>query len=300
MDKDKENVARILGIDVNEYDLYWKIYSREDDLLLIHYTERAPLDEYGWLRGIIVDIIEEKIVCESGGYVPTIVSDSLVIKDDSIVVKERHSKEYVFEQSKMFIQKGIEGTVLRVFKHKGKVYYSTHRRIDARQSFWADSPSFYDIYCNLKGPPADVLFPFDEDNPTEVYIFLLVTKSSLLVSRMALGEGDEHIVFLYSMNNKTHEIKYNEPYIVKRVSDYVKFPEFLAISDANHWLQFGDFPNESILCNKLSNGEFVIICQGSVVLRVNSTAYDWRLSVRGNEPDLRKYLFRMIDRKSVV
>ena len=61
---------------------------------------------------------------------------------------------------------------LRVYKHKGKIYASTRRRIDSGLSKWGNMPTFGDLLTQ-HFPNLDVLFPTEKEQDY-IYFFLLI------------------------------------------------------------------------------------------------------------------------------
>jgi len=136
-------VEAILGIPSSRY---WSVADSVGPLRLIHYnTDLIPylssdpdvdnltrVTIYS-LRGTIIDMNIGKIVCQSYGYTPNIISDTLPeIKD-------------------ITYRRSYAGTVLRVWQHPVTldIYMSSYKKIDTSRSRWHQSRPFTEIFTSL-------------------------------------------------------------------------------------------------------------------------------------------------------
>src|SRR5579872_1446539 len=132
----KARVASILGIVESPA---WRIIDQvpEDNLVLAHYDSEANLNQWGFLRGYIVDVKEGVVVCGSYGYSPTITVSHLdPTEDGTLTLRDDFGNAYVFPQGRYQLKRGFEGVILRVFKYRGKVYHASHRKINPVRSRW--------------------------------------------------------------------------------------------------------------------------------------------------------------------
>ena len=102
-------------------------------LQLVHYircTDSSP-DCIKNARGVVVDIIEKKVVCRSMPYTTEIVTDDV----------EKMSDYVPNEINILRLYKASEGTVIRVFYYKpsGRWMWATHHNLDAYDSRWGDT-----------------------------------------------------------------------------------------------------------------------------------------------------------------
>ena len=177
---------------------YWTIIDNMGSLRLIHYKtdmidailkdEKFSVSERNALlslRGVIVDIEEDRVCARSFGYTPTVVADELPAK---LQYGNRADPSMSIDVSTASFQLYFDGTVLRRWKHKGKCYTSTHKKIDAEKSHFGQSEYFPTIYANLGGPDDDVLFG-KEDYSNNCYMFLISDKALLGSSKADVGEG---------------------------------------------------------------------------------------------------------------
>lgn len=190
----KSEIANILGINVSQA---WEIKDSDpnNNLYLVHYTQQANMDEYGELRGIVVDTAAKTVVCRSFGHTPTAVLDELKIDpDNNLHIIDLLGTEHVFDSLNLKIKIGFEGTIIRVFKHNDIVYHSTHRRLHISKSQWGNSIPFEQMYHQLNGPSNEMLFNPESKYSPYCHIFLLVHPDVLNVTKDNVGPG--YIVYL--------------------------------------------------------------------------------------------------------
>jgi hypothetical protein len=190
----KRDIAAILKIPVSDA---WDIYSDQPDknLYLIHYNQEANMARFGELRGIVVDTRARTKVCQSFGYTP-VVTDSQIkpSTDGNFHLIDTNQQEHVLVPTQVTIKLGFEGTVIRVFKHDGVVYHSTHRRLKPTNSRWGDSIPFLEMYTRLNGPADDVLFNSQSAYSPYCHIFLMVHPGVLVATKQDVGSG--YLVYL--------------------------------------------------------------------------------------------------------
>lgn len=129
----------------------------EDTLYLLHYltivdengnVDLSILNEIGHVRGIILDQ-NNNIICRSFGFTPELRFENF----DQNLDNFRAFKAY-------------EGTVIRLYHWCGRWNLSTHRKIDASNSYWL-GPSFGDMFYEA--------FDLDSESleKNKCYVFIL-------------------------------------------------------------------------------------------------------------------------------
>lgn len=219
---------------------YWDIIDyypsqNEPELVLAHYNDgyepynrqHTPLRR---VRGVIVDVNIKAIVADSYGYTQNLpcygalqVDSGPEIPEGSIQLQteiatymnnfEQAPEETPkinygtrsFESSRTKLFLGYEGAMARIFKWKGEVFFSTHRRINAIRSNWGGRTPFYELYQKLGGPPLNSLFG-DESYSPYCYMFLIVDDAI----RIASSTRDNRVIFIG----------------VKKVWDPKKYPQW--------------------------------------------------------------------------
>jgi hypothetical protein len=193
----KRVIADILKVPLSDA---WDIYSDQPDkhLYLVHYNSDANMSRFGELRGIVVDTLARTKVCQSFGYTPVVTQGKLSPDEDgdnkTLRLIDVNQQEHILPLDNLTMKLGFEGTVMRVFKHDGVVYHSTHRRLKPSNSRWGDSISFLEMYEKLQGPADDVLFNPESAYSPFCYIFIMVFPTILVATKQAVGPG--YLVYL--------------------------------------------------------------------------------------------------------
>ena len=188
-------ISEVLGI---ENSAAWDIVSSDPEhhLYMVHHKPEANLSEYGQIRGIVVDTNAKTIVCRSYGYAPTVVSDQVLIQpgDGNIHLIDELGLEHVVDPARSNFKIGFEGTLINVFKHDGKVYRATRKRLDPARSRWGNSKTFMEMYWELGGPTDEVLFDPESKYSPYCHVFIIVHPDVLVVSKDNIGDG--YLVYL--------------------------------------------------------------------------------------------------------
>lgn len=197
----KSQIAEILNI---ENSAAWDVvdFDEEKSLYLVHHRPEADLNLYGDIRGIIVDIKAKTIVCKSYPYTPVYTSDKLrlskkgrlTIKEFDKSIVQEGCDDVILDMDNVDIKIGFEGTLIHVFKHDGRVYRSTRKKIDASRSRWGKSDTFTELYWKLNGPKDEDLFNPDSKYSPYCYIFIVVHPSLQVASKDNVGDG--YLVYL--------------------------------------------------------------------------------------------------------
>lgn len=188
-------VSSVLGV---ENSAAWEIVSSDPEhhLYMVHHKPEANLADYGQIRGIVVDTEAQTIVCESYGYTPTIVSDSIRPAEEGgmIQLTDELGTVHQVNPDRSIFKIGFEGTLINVFKHDGKVYRSTRKRLNPSKSRWGNSETFMNMYWDLGGPTDNELFNPESDYSPYCHTFIIVHPDVLVVSKDNIGRG--YLVYL--------------------------------------------------------------------------------------------------------
>jgi len=220
----KAFVGQALGIPMNLWT-YWEIIDRypadKPELALAHYTEdydpynrsHEPLRK---IRGTVVDLTTGAVVADSYGYTQTLPvygplreftspdnpSGSIILQTEVPLYFNRvedapeeavklRMGDREFDQSTTRLSIGYEGVLVRIFKWKDQVFFSTHRRIDALRSGWGGRKPFYELYTKLGGPDLKSIFGEEPYSPY-CHQFLVVDNEI----RLATSTRDNRILYL--------------------------------------------------------------------------------------------------------
>lgn len=305
----------------------WTIEDQVENLCLIHYNDDADMNLVGHLRGVLVDIDAGVKVAESSGYTPNVKVVQLAPTKNGDVLIDDGNKNHCFESDvhdsgvpKMAIKPIYEGTVLRVILYKGCVYKLTHRKIRPMKSRWGNSAFFPTIYAQGGGPKDVELFDMSKNYSPYCYAFMVVDPKLLIASKQIVKSP--YVVFLshhqmYSIGDACPfpqdetETQINAKFTVMdgfgQIVDRpcVIVPPTFTLEQANYHLAYGYYKN----MNKNGNlrdirtefGEAVMMFQyderGNVtdMVKVNGLSYDYRVTLRGNDPSAYHQFYSLID-----
>ena len=265
----RDIIASILNIENNaEWDV--TDFIEEKGLYNVHYGMNVDddiLNDIGNLRGVVVDVNNKKVVCRSFGYTKSVVASDLS------------------EYQDLKVKIGYEGTVIRVFKHDGVVYTSTHKKLNPVRSRWGNSITFLEMYNNLNGPK-DELFDEKPYSPY-VYTFLVVHPQLLFASKINIEEQGR-LVFLkrFSMDLEGIDNIETEPHGDEIVSKLYQ-NEYISVEQGNKHLSTGFYESNNQTNLLLQNGEFLIgeDSKGEIY-RIMSPAYNWRVNIRQGDSNM--------------
>jgi len=287
-------------------DSPFDIVSENDSgLMMLHYRPDADVSLFGNLRGVVVDTNHGNVVCTSYPHAPRIITSSLSSVDGKIFLSEN----IVLDKEKTRIKMGFEGTLIHVFKHAGKIYRSTRKRLDPSKSRWGNSKTFGEMYWELNGPSDDSLFDSTKDYSPFCHSFIMVHPDVQVCTRDDVSTG-----FMVYLGPKQMYTTLNCPYSSETVDFNLRVPETssnlapgvvyapgnLTLEEANKQLLFGfyeGFEGYQYLDSRLLSGEFVIIenMETGQMYRVESPSYAWRNQIRNNNPNLLHRFFELID-----
>ena len=299
----KQTLAPMLGL---QPDDPFDIVSENENLTMVHYRPDADLEIFGNLRGIILDTKVGNVVSYSYPHAPTIIASQIVSEDGFVKVGNQ-----VLDESKIRIKIGFEGTMIHVFKHAGKVYRSTRKRLDPSKSKWGNSKTFGEMYWDLSGPSDEALFDVEKDYSPYVHSFILAHPDVQVCSKDDVGNG----CLIYLGPKTMYSTEPEEcPYPIESVDCLLRVPETtsvktqgtiyspekLTLEDANKHLLFGFYEKVEgyeYLDPRLLPGEFVILenSETGKMFRIESHSYNWRASIRNNNPNLLHRFFELLD-----
>jgi len=265
------------------------IESASNDLALVHYdanaTEALDLKH----RGTVVDLKEKLVVASNPGFTPVIVTDFI----DPNVKKwtDLNGNILDLDPVNLKFRIGREGALIKVFKHNGKVYISSCKKLDVCNSKLGQSKTFEQMYIALGGP-VETLFGPELYSPF-CHVFILSHQDLLIGSKINMLNREG---FLYYLGCNTMWSKAPESWT--SVEKEPKVPQDILESDwipldvANKHLKFGFHPiehNDFFNEPKLTSGEFVVAYDETTDkwYRFESQAFHWRRTIHEGEVNLR-------------
>lgn len=287
-----ETISEIINIS-NDNTWYVADKIEEEGLYLIHFKGNFET-KHNNLRGIVVDINNKRILCKSSKYTYNVVLGKLPDKND-VVFNDENNQDIKINLNNVVIKYGFEGSVIRVFKHNGKIYLSTHRKINARGVIWGNSPTFEEIYKQLGGLEEELF----SDNDCYCYTFIMCHRDLLCASKIVINPGFLVLLSIDKIKD-TDKLPYqfNTLKELPRNIDkpFIYEPQPLTIKQANEHLKYGFHePNLFDVDQRLLQGEFLIIYCGDYNIKVSSISYNWRLNIRGNDTNLLRRFYILED-----
>ena len=309
---EKQRVADILGI---ESSPDWEIVDRDDgaQLVMVHYVEDARTDyvKYGHLRGVVVDMEAGVAVAQSFGYNLTVVCDALTVDENSNlhIANPASGEDYVYPAHQVKISRAYDGFIIMAYRHKGVTHFSTHRKINPVNSRWGKSAKFLDIYREAGGPTEDQLFDLSMPYGSKCHIFLVAHRDLLMTTRQVVNRP--YVVVLGDFNMQIargEETDYmwsplwqaNNIMPTINNASMIYAPPPMTLEQGNDFLANGYYLQDPTIDVRMRTGEALFITVFDEkntllqVLKVNSSAYDWRSNMRGNEANLNHRFYELI------
>lgn len=306
-DEVTSHVARILDLpDVHG----WEVVDSKDNLALVHYTDDADMAAYGHLRGILVDLEVEAIIADSFGYTPTAVASQLEIGENGrISIVDEDGTNHSFNPEEAIIKRVFEGVVIRAIWHKSQFYRITHRKINPVRSHWGTPKSFLALYDEANGPTAEQLFDTSKPYSSTCYDFLVSAEPLVVGTRQKITHP-----YIICLAQRTMDVKRpldevapgralftTTDVISGSVTEpMIHDPKRLTIEEANHHLKFGYYNEFLVEDERQLTGEAVIVYRMtngivSDIVKVHSPAYEWRVNMRGNNPNITHQFYCLLN-----
>lgn len=181
----KHQVSAVLGLAANGA---WGISdSRETTgLYQLHYEKGASF-KYAHLRGLVVDVNTGATMCPGSNHTEEVVTDVIRVAEHGSKIKLVNGSETILiptETVKFFY--GFDGPVIRVFKHCGTIYESSHKKLDTSKSKWVVTRNFRELFRE-SGGDSESLFEKDTLTSPWCYVFILVHPEVLNVSNVPVN-----------------------------------------------------------------------------------------------------------------
>lgn len=194
-------IAKILNIEADDKGNFpFRINDTlNDDLFLVHYDEKTiastPLDSpVRSLRGTIVSLKQNRVVCSSHGYTPVIVTDTLESLESEPV--DIDGKIHPNRETGIFF-KLYEGSNIRTWLHEGELMISTHKKIDARKAYWGNKKSIGELFesCLNEEFKTNMIGVLEKDL---VCYFILMDKDVVQSTSFPIGVGTRSTIAVFT------------------------------------------------------------------------------------------------------
>lgn len=260
-----------------------KEFDSNNDLSLLHYINCNDNSEnmVKNTRGIIYDK-NKNIICKTFGYTPEILSS------DKESLEKLLPKDFVDHST---FYSAEEGFILRLFFHKNKWYLSTHKKLNAFDSYWSSNESCGTqfvkslIYLNKKTQKIEYeqdLDFFDRfcDSLDKNYIYSFLVRNNE-ENRIVCETNMEPILYLVGVFNKDFELMNEDktPDCVK----WISFPEKHKFKDLQEIIEYVNdidkFDKQGIIIYYHKEKE-------CFQLKIMNPEYVEYFKVRNNEPNI--------------
>ncbi len=204
-DEISKTAEKLFDLPENTYGKYWDILDVNNNLALCHYKDEliselknsknnsVQFKNLLSLRGVIFDFVQKRIVCRSYGYTSSIVLDE-INEDENIVVDDINGLPVTVDISTATFKTLYDGTVVRVYKHDGVMYKSTHKKIDISGSHFRKSDYFDVIFRRFFNDKTDeeimnTIFDPEKDYSNFVHVFILDDPELQNSTKYPVGKG---------------------------------------------------------------------------------------------------------------
>jgi hypothetical protein len=288
-------VAEILHLDPSGIE----VTDTDGQLAIVHYKKDAPMATYGEVRGIIVNTVTGKVIAKSFGYTDIAVLDSIQVSDGLIAARDQSGVLHEFSQDDCEIHPVLEGVMLRFYRYDGATRVATHRKItNVGNSRWVIGTPFLTSYNAAGGPKEEEMFDLTKPFSSTVYSFMVISPDLLVGTRQLVNVP--YVVYLGQSENELtgDDVAPGKPSFkfVEKLGGMVNTPQVvrtkqMTVAEANRHLKYGYYNPYDTTDDKLLTGEGVIVFrkEGGIVkdvVRVHSPAYNWRIGLRGNNPNI--------------
>jgi hypothetical protein len=297
-----EKVSSILDLPISND---WSIIDSKDSLCLVHYSDDADMSQFGHLRGVVVDIDQNRIISPSYfGYNPEAIREKLDKNSEGLVsIIDKDGSIHNFEMDNMYIKPVFDGVVIRVIWYNNKIYFISHSKIDISRSRWGSSTTFMDMYNEAGGPNEDGLFDTSKSESSTCYTFIIVHQLLTVGTRQIVNKP--YIVCLSKdqihNDSPCGKLEFEDFDLEYKIDEsFIGKSPFLDLNNANRYLSYGynhkieligdprSYPGESIIVYSLKNGKV------DDIVRVHSPGYEWRKEMRGNNPNIRHQFYKLM------
>lgn len=163
------------------------VCDENQDLVLLHYVDGGFGRNTDPIRGWVLEKETGKLVCKSFPFTPTI-----IVQNPTDIEKISNQKFKVY----------VRGTIIRIFKHRDTMYYSTHHKLNCKMSRWMSQKTFMDMFneaCEKNGYDRT---KFCDGN---LHVMLLVHPENQIT--YLDGNVDPHILHLESYDTSDRYMK---------------------------------------------------------------------------------------------
>jgi hypothetical protein len=253
---------------------------KDNGLEMFCYTGDVAEDDYDSrsVRGAVFK--KDKLICQAFFFTPHTTTKTV--------------PEFTFDKCKFY--QAFEGSVVRIFFYNNKWWTTTHRKLDARRSFWSSKISFGEYFENALNQLIIKKFLNIEiahkSHILDRFYSTLDTKYQY--SFIVLNQDDNCIASTRTEQYGVYHIgTFNEQFEMVDIDVNVPKPDELKFNSRDELLKY-------IEKDTSSQGVVVFLPNGQQ-LKISSESYMNRFNIRGNEPSIKKqYLNLRRDHEATI
>lgn len=140
------------------------------------------------LRGVILHVENQVVVCASYGYTPDVISNTMNV-GSNIQDSLGNNVESYFNDPDVTYTPALEGTVVRYWLYKGSMFISTNRKIWPVNSKFGKSLAFLELLRILDGPSKEDLFGNEFLSSYITHCFMICHPDLTVTSKNNTGDG---------------------------------------------------------------------------------------------------------------
>lgn len=272
----KQIVSEITGLSDGSFN----ITDSSDDLVIIKLaTDDESVQKWNFC---IFDLEQKKLICGQA------FDDNEVIYRDEIKVDSAGCFN-VYENNPIItdvrstlsnfkIYRGYQGTIIRVFYHKDKVWYTTYSKLNI-QGRWVKTRRFDELYDELEGPRD--LFDNDLTPKGTVFYFVICHPELQSVSQDNIGTGK---IILFHVKYQDPTMIYDDFQLDALKREYSE--RDITVGEANKILSGEIITGMVNKDSRLSDGGYVYLITCNRTIKLVSSGFNWRETLRNNDPNM--------------
>ena len=284
---EKSVAAKVL--DIPEGSDEWAVYDQEDSLVLVHNTLDCSSPAMFGLRGVIVDTATEEVVCPPMAVPEHVVTVSmrkpLAFMMGSLSLKTEGGESIILKESHITIRRGYDGELVRCFRRNGRTYMATQKRID--------DPRIEELMLELL------------PGPVVTGDYLLVHPSLQTASRYA---GPARLLYMGPVGTSSAFCERPEVLTPLEMNAFLKHG-YDTVPGSVTFIKSGEKQRSMTHFEEEEEDDNPVLTEGECVfvevyhteakealksiVRIKSAAYDWRASMRNNDPSLEHLVFNL-------
>ncbi len=253
---------RICNLNINLESEVEIVDMFENEIVILYHKQRTYSGDALKVRGIVVDLVNERVILKSLPAIKKVTADILQYTEDKLFLNTLEFKDYTLDVSILNIIKYIDGFFIRTFLQNDVMF------IVSKKSFISVSKK---SFISVESIDRSLLYP-DLSNSPISYKFYIIENSFIRASKVPILEETKIIPFgesyLWDYNNIPKFLNVTKFHIEPYNFDNESL-ELISLPEANEFLSFG----------YSWQGEAVLLIYGKKLFLVKSNDYIYRESL---------------------